>query len=73
MTDNVEYLLNERQMLLLCMRGDAKEAARADDTRAEMVEVIRAWRRGELLPKHKTPLLNALYAKAKPGPGDDAA
>jgi hypothetical protein len=64
MTDNVEYLLNERQALLLAMRADVKEAQRAADIRAEMIEIIKAWHRGNLLPKHKAPLLNALYAKA---------
>jgi hypothetical protein len=55
--DNVSYLLNESQALVLCMLADGKDGVRAEDIRAEMVEIIRAWRRGHLLPKHKAPLL----------------
>ena len=55
--DNVAYLLNEPQALLLCMLADEKEALRAGDIRAEMVEIIQAWCRGHLLPKRKPPLL----------------
>jgi hypothetical protein len=58
--DNVAYLLNEPQALLLCMLADEKEALRAGDIRAEMVEIIRAWHRGYLMPKHEAPLLCGL-------------
>jgi hypothetical protein len=65
MSDSDAYLLNESQMLLLCMKADAKEAARADDFRAEIIEVVRAWARGSLLPEHKAPLLSALYSRGR--------
>ena len=58
--DNVEYFLNDAQMLLLCMRADPD--GRAEDVRAEMIEVIKAWWRGRLLSKHKTPILCELYS-----------
>jgi hypothetical protein len=40
-----EYLLNEDQVTIVCMRSDSKEAA---DARFEIVQLIRAYRRGEI-------------------------
>jgi hypothetical protein len=41
----VEDLLNEDQVTIVCMRSDSKEAA---DARFEIVQLIRAYRRGEI-------------------------
>jgi hypothetical protein len=49
------HLLNEAQALLLCMRADTAPAA---EVRAEMIAILQAWRKGELLPMHKAPLLS---------------
>jgi hypothetical protein len=55
------HLLNEAQTLLLCMRADT---AKAEKARAEIIEIIKAWRRGELLPEHEAPLLMRIYGSA---------
>lgn len=56
-----EYLLNEAHALYLCMVAPSEEAPNAPDYRAEIIAVVQAWLRGELLPKNKAPLLVSLH------------
>jgi hypothetical protein len=49
-----EYLLNLKQTLLLCMRADTLVAA---GIRKEMVEIVDAWLKGEMLPQDQAPTL----------------
>jgi hypothetical protein len=58
-----EYLLNEAQMLLVTMLAPTEDAPKAADARAEMIAIIKAWRRGNLLSPIQTPVLNGLYAE----------
>jgi hypothetical protein len=53
-----EYLINEGQMLLLAMKAETEPAKAA---RAEMIEIVKAWRRGRLLPGTEAPTLQKLY------------
>jgi hypothetical protein len=57
MTDNPP-LIHEAQMLLLAMKADT-DAAKC--VRSEIIEIVRAWHRGQLLPKAETPMLCKLY------------
>ena len=57
----VQYLINEAQMLVLAMKADAEAAQRV---RGEIIEVVRAWHRGRLLPKAETPMLLQLYGRS---------
>jgi hypothetical protein len=41
----IEYLLNEDQVTIVCMRSDSNESA---DARFEIIQLIRAYRRGEI-------------------------
>jgi hypothetical protein len=43
------------------MVAPSEEAPNAPDYRAEMIVVVQAWLRGELLPKNKAPLLVSLH------------
>lgn len=52
-------------MLLLVMNADTKPAQAA---RAEMIEIVKAWRRGRLLPKHQASTLQTLYGDFDPPP-----
>ena len=45
------YELNEAQVLLLCMLADAKEAKQAETVRHEIIESVKAWRRGKFAPR----------------------
>lgn len=60
-----ESLIDEAQMLRLCMRSDPKEGKQVAAVQREIIEIVKAWHRGKLLPKWETPLLSALYDKAK--------
>jgi hypothetical protein len=51
-------LLNERQVLVLCMKTDTKEAAQI---RREMVEILMAWRRGKLAPHSAAPIMTKMF------------
>ena len=57
----VEYLINEAQALLLAMKTDTDAAQRV---RGEIIEIVRAWHREQLLPKAETPMLRQLYGRA---------
>jgi hypothetical protein len=60
---STEYLINEAQMLLLAMKADTEKAKQA---RSEIIEVVKAWHRGRLLPRSETPVLAQLYGRALP-------
>jgi len=60
-----EYLINEAQMLLLTMKADTEAGQRA---RAEIIAVVKAWKRGRLLPKAEAPMLQTLYGPFDPPP-----
>lgn len=42
-----EYWLNESQAILICMKS---KAPKAEDARAEIIDVFKAWRHGKLAP-----------------------
>jgi hypothetical protein len=56
-----EYCLNERQALLVVMLADEAEAEKAAAMRAEMINILVAWRRGKLAPRSEAPELIALF------------
>jgi hypothetical protein len=43
------------------MKTDTDAAQRV---RGEIIEIVRAWHRGRLLPKAETPMLRQLYGRA---------
>ena len=55
-----EYWLNEKQVIMLTMLAPGDEAARANEARHEIVQIIHAWRRGKVLPRSSTPVLNEI-------------
>jgi hypothetical protein len=62
-----EYLINEAQMLLLAMKAETNAGERV---RAEMIAIIKAWKRGRLLPATEAPMLEILYGEAPFIPSD---
>jgi hypothetical protein len=52
-----EYWLNEAQALAISMLADTPAGA---DMRAEIVNIVLAWRRGELAPADAAPTTSAL-------------
>jgi hypothetical protein len=64
---DIEYLINEAQTLFLCMKADTNVAK---DIQAEMVEIVKAWQRGKLLPRHKAPTLMRIYTRAVDSDGE---
>jgi hypothetical protein len=54
-------IINEVQMLLLAMKTDTGPA---QQIRNEIVEIVSAWHRGELLPKSEAPILAKLYGRS---------
>ena len=60
-----EYFINEAQMLLLTMKADTKPA---EDARGKMIEIVKAWRCGRLLPRAEAPMLQRLYSAVEPPP-----
>jgi hypothetical protein len=64
MNDNqeMEYRLNEAQAILLGMRADT---AKAQEMRSEIIEIVKAWHRGELLPASAAPVVMQIYALAR--------
>jgi hypothetical protein len=56
----VEGWLNETQAILLCMLTDEGRAA---DARDEITKIVKAWRRGWLLPRGEAPLLSDVLAE----------
>lgn len=67
------YELNEAQVLLLCMLADAKEAAQAATVRHEIIEIVKAWRRGELAPRSVAPVLLSIFEDFEDGGGGGSA
>jgi hypothetical protein len=61
-----EYYLNEAQSLLLVMMADKAESQKAATLRAEMVNILKAWRRGVLAPRSAAPELTAMLDEAFP-------
>jgi hypothetical protein len=55
-----ESLISEAQMLRLCMRTDPKEGKQVDAVQREIIEIVKAWHRGKLLPKWEVPKLQEL-------------
>jgi hypothetical protein len=55
-----EYHLKEARMLLVTMKAETEAGEQA---RAEIIAVIKAWRRGRHLPGEQTPILNSLYSE----------
>ena len=62
MSDEVIQLISEDQMLALTMKADTPNARKAQ---AEIIEVVKAWARDELLAESATPILSSLYARAR--------
>jgi hypothetical protein len=56
----IEYYLTEGQALLIVMLADGADAKNAAPMRAEMVNILMAWRRGKLAPRSAAPELTAL-------------
>jgi hypothetical protein len=63
-------LIDEGEMLRLAMRTDANEGKIAA-VQNEIVEIVRAWHRGELLPRSDAPLLSQIYEKGFASNDDD--
>jgi hypothetical protein len=59
-----EILISEQAMLSLPMRFDGDKG---NEAKAEMIEIVKAWYRGELLPQQKAPLITKLYGTAFKG------
>jgi hypothetical protein len=53
-----EYLINEAGMLLLAMKADTAPGKRI---RGEIIEIVKAWQRGQMLPRVQTPMLRKIY------------
>jgi len=60
-----EVVVNEDSMLKLAMTADS-EAGKY--VRAGMIAIIKAWKRGRLLPKEQAPMLQTLYGPFDPPP-----
>jgi hypothetical protein len=56
-------LINEREMLLLAMRTEATDDNKIEAVQNEIIEIVRAWHRGELLPRSDAPLLSQIYER----------
>ena len=52
-------------MLRQTMKADTKPAKAAHD---EMIEIVKAWKRGRLLPQTETPTLQRMYGGFDPPP-----
>jgi hypothetical protein len=57
-----EDLLNEDQVTIVCMRSDSKEA---EDARFEIIQLIRAYRRGEIA-KSEITIITDLFTAERP-------
>jgi hypothetical protein len=56
-------MIDEREMLLLAKRTEPTDGNKIAAVQNEIVEIVRAWHRGELLPRSDAPLLSQIYAK----------
>jgi hypothetical protein len=56
--NNTEYWLNESQTILLGMLADTETAK---EMRSEIIEIVKAWHRGRLLPAIDAPVLMSVY------------
>lgn len=60
--DNTEYRLNEAQAILLGMLADT---SKAKEMRSEIIEIVKAWRRGRLLSPSNVPVLMSIYNRVR--------
>ena len=58
-------LIDEAGMLRQMMKADTKLSKAAQD---EMIEIVKAWKRGRLLPKSETPMVQWMYGGFDPPP-----
>lgn len=58
-----EVIVSEAGMLKLVMMADSEPGKRA---RAEIIAIVKAWKRGRLLPKAEAPTLQTLYGPFDP-------
>jgi hypothetical protein len=56
-------LISEREMLLLAMRTEATDGNKIEAVQNEIIEIVSAWNRGELLPRSDAPLLSKIYER----------
>jgi hypothetical protein len=65
---NKEHLSTQAKTLFaaMCACGGREEAPGAGDICADMVKVIMAWRRGNLVPRWEVPALRALFKDFHP-------
>ncbi len=56
-------LINEREILLLAMRTEATDGNKIEAVQNEIIEIVSAWNRGELLPRSDAPLLSQIYER----------
>ena len=56
-------LINERDMLLLAMRTEATDDNKIEAVQNEIIAIVSAWNRGELLPRSDAPLLSQIYER----------
>jgi hypothetical protein len=64
-------LISEREMLLLAMRTETTDDNKIEAVQNEIIEIVRAWNRGELLPRADAPRLSKIYAKEFCSTDDD--
>jgi len=60
-----EVVVNEDSMLKLAMTADSEAGKHV---RAGMIAIIKAWKRGRLLPKEQAPMPQTLYGPFDPPP-----
>jgi hypothetical protein len=51
-------------MLSLCMKADTEQGKKA---RGEIIAIVQAWARGDLLPPSAAPILSRIYGRALGG------
>lgn len=57
-------LINERDMLRLAMQTAATDDNKIEAVQNEIIEIVSAWHRGELLPRSEAPLLSKIYERS---------
>jgi hypothetical protein len=62
------HLIDERELLLLAMRTKATDDNKIEAVQNEIVEIVRAWHRGQLVPRSEAPLLSKIYDRSFEGP-----
>jgi hypothetical protein len=56
-------LISEREMLRLAMRTEVTDDNKIEAVQNEIIEIVSAWNRGELLPRSDAPLLSKIYER----------